>query len=151
MFRRTLFVWFPLVALVGTLLSASTSPAREAEEAGLHRALRASLFHLKAAREEIKDERFSRHREKIERDITTAIAEIEGALREGKIDAAYEPVKGWGEKYKSFRNLRQAVVELEIARSDVPKVDAAWARKKELRQAIDDAYLHAKEALEEVK
>ena len=151
MLRRALFVWSPLVALVGTLLSPSASPAWAVEEVSLHRALRASLYHLKAAREEVKDERFSRHREKVERDITIAIQEIEGALREGKIDAAYEPVKGWGDKYKSFRNLRQAVVELEIARSDIPKVEAPWARKKELRQAIDDAYAHTKEALDEVK
>jgi hypothetical protein len=151
MFRRALFVWLPFVALVGTLLSPSTSSAGPAEEASLHRALCASLYHLKAAREEIKDERFSRHREKVERDITVAIQEIEGALREGKIDPGFEPIKGWGDKYKSFRNLRQAVVELEIAHTNIPKVEAGWARKKELRQAIDDAYAHTKEALDEVK
>jgi hypothetical protein len=152
MLRRALFVCFPLVALVGVLLSADNCPARPADAEGLHRALRATVYHLRAAREEIKENQFpGRHRAKVEADITAAIREIEAALKEGKIELAYEPAKDWGAKYKSFRNLRQALVELDIAKNDLSKSTEGWARRKELRQAIDDAHLHVKEALDEVK
>lgn len=152
MLQRALFVWIPLVALVGILLSPNTCPARLPEGEGLNRALRATLFHLKKAREEIKATEFpGKHRERVERDITVAIREIEGALQQGKIDFAFEPAKGWDSKYKSFHNLRQALVELDIAKADVRKSAEPWAAKKELRQAIDDAQVHVKEALEDVK
>ncbi len=153
MLQRALFVWLPLVALVGVLLSADNCPARPAADAeGLHRALRATVHHLRAAREEIKDTKFpGRHRAKIEADITTAIREIEAALKEGKIELGYAPPKGWDEKYKSFHNLRQALVELDIAKADLRNSTERWFMRKELRQAIDDAHLHVKEALDELK
>jgi hypothetical protein len=153
MLRRALFVWLPLVALLGILLSPNTTPARPAAEGeGLHRALRATLFHLKEARAEIKETTFpGKHRERVERDITTAIREIEGALKEGKIDIAYVPPTGWRDKYKSFHNLRQALVELDTARGDLRNSKEPWFAKKEFRTAIDDAHAHVKEALEELK
>ncbi len=149
MMRRALLACLPVVALVGVLVSPNA--ARPEEGPATHRALRATLFHLKAAREEVKDEKFARFRERAEKDITIAIQEIEGALREAKIDVAYEPERGWGDKWKSFRNLNQAIVELEIARKDLDAEKGEWARKKELRAAIDDAFVHTKEALAEAK
>src|SRR5262249_24936772 len=108
-------------------------------------------YHMKEAREEVKDERFQRHRERIEEDLKVAIREIEGALGEGKIDVRYEPAREWDKKYKSFRHLRQALEELDLAREEVRKEKGDWAKRRELRQAIEDAHKHIREALEEIK
>jgi hypothetical protein len=115
------------------------------------RALRAALYHMKEAREEIKDERLQRHRERIEANLRIAIREVETALGAAKIDVRYEPTKGWDEKHKTFRHLRQALVELDLAKGEVEREKGDWARRRELRQAIEDAHRHVKDALEEIK
>jgi hypothetical protein len=116
-----------------------------------YRALRAALYHMKEAKEEIKDERFSRHRERVEKDLREAIREIERALGEAKVEVKYEPARGWDEKYKSFKNLRQAMAELELAKEELRKEKGDWARRKELMGAIEDARTHLKDAFEEIK
>jgi len=72
-------------------------------------------------------------------------------MREGKIETRYEPSRGWDEKYKTFRHLRQALVELDEARKELEDEKGDWARRKELRQAIDDAHGHIADALKEIK
>ena len=84
-------------------------------------------------------------------DINRAIDEIESALRGAKLDLAYTPEGNWKSKWKSFHNLHQALVELDIAHNDLPKVNADWARRKELRDAINDARTNVKAALDDIK
>jgi hypothetical protein len=116
-----------------------------------YRPLRAALYHLKEAKEEINHERFSRHRKKVDRDLQIAIREIERALGEAKIDSRYEPSRGWDEKHGSFRHLRQALVELDQAGDELRREKGDWARRRELKDAIENARDHIKEALEESK
>src|SRR5437660_1113550 len=118
-----------LVVMAGLVLSLG---GRAWADEGPHRALRAALYHLKEAREEMRDDRFKPHRERVERDVNTAIRELERALKEGRIETRYEPTKGWGEKYRSFRHLRQALVELDVARTEVRTEKGDWARRREL-------------------
>jgi hypothetical protein len=151
MLHRRLLVALPLVVAGGVLYLLSGCTARARAEETPHRALRAALYHMKEAKEEFKDERLERHREKIERDLKAAIREIEGALREAKIDVKYEPSRGWDEKYKSFRHLRQAMAELDEAREAVSKEKGEWARRRELKEAIEDARQHLEEVLKDIK
>jgi hypothetical protein len=116
-----------------------------------YRALRAALYHMKEAKEEIRDERFSRHRERVERDLREATREIERGLGEAKVEVKYEPARGWDEKYKTFKNLRQALAELDLAKEEIRKEKGDWARRKELKEAIEDAHAHLKDALDEIK
>jgi hypothetical protein len=116
-----------------------------------HRAMRAALYHLKAAKEEVKEERFKRHRERVEKDIEIAIKEIERGLGEAKIDLKFEPVVGWDKGYKDFKNLRQALVDLDLAKEEISKEKGEWAKRKELKEAIEESHKHIKEALEEIK
>ena len=116
-----------------------------------HRALRAALYHLREAKEEIRDERFRAHRERVERDVNTAVRELERALKEGRIETRYEPPRGWGERFKSFRHLRQALAELDEARAELRNEKGEWARRKELREAIEDARMHVADALRDIK
>jgi len=116
-----------------------------------HRALRAALYHIKEAKEELKDERIGRHRERVQKDLRIAIEEIERGLGEGKIEVRYEPPKGWDEKHKTFRHLRQALVELDRAKAEVKEEKGEWARRRELIRAIEDAHEHVTEALREIK
>jgi predicted ribosome quality control (RQC) complex YloA/Tae2 family protein len=144
---RDLIGSFVLALLAGLV----AVPSVGARDESSHRALRAALYHLEAARDEVKDERFKKHRERVEKDITIAIREVEGALKAGKIEPKFEPVKGWDEKYKSFKHLRQAAVELAEAKKELLREKGEWARRKELIGAIDDAYAHIEEALKEIK
>jgi hypothetical protein len=137
-----------LVVLAGLVLSLA---GRASAAEGAHRALRAALYHLKEARVEVRDEKFKLHRERVERDISTAIREVERALKEGRIEARYEPNKGWGDKHKSFRHLRQALIELDEAKADIRAEKGDWARRRELREAIDDARNRVADALREIK
>jgi hypothetical protein len=153
---RSLIGTSVLAVVAGLLLSQGSPVQAEASgsEARLepeHRALRAALYHLKEAREEVKDERFKRHRERVEKDLKIAIIEVERALKEGKIEVKYEPAKGWDAKYKSFKHLHQALIELDAAKKDIREEKGAWARRKELLEAINDAHLHIDEALKEIK
>jgi hypothetical protein len=144
----------PLVAvgLALTLIGCTTPPPTTTSGVAVpHRALRAALYHLKEALEEVRDEKLQRHQERIERDIRTAIREIERALGEGKVDPHYEPHRGWDEQHKSFRHLRQALVELDEARDEVRREKGDWAQRRELKESIEDARGHVKEALEEIK
>jgi hypothetical protein len=136
--------------VAGMALYLSSGTSARAEE-GPHRALRAARWHLMQAKEEIRDERIGRHRERVEKDIRIAIEEIDRGLREGKIEARYEPAKGWDAKYKSFKHLRQALIELDEAKADVKKEKGEWARRKELLRSIEDAHEHVQEALKEAK
>jgi hypothetical protein len=113
--------------------------------------MRAALYHLKAAKEEVKEERFKRHRERVEKDIEIAIKEIERGLGEAKIDLKFEPVVGWDKGYKDFKNLRQALVDLDLAKEEISKEKGEWAKRKELKEAIEESHKHIKEALEEIK
>jgi hypothetical protein len=117
-----------------------------------HRALRAALYHLKEAREDLKSERIRpARRERAEKEIDRAVREIERGLKEGRIETRYEPAKGWDKDYKDLRHLRQALVELDEARKDLKEEKGEWARRKELIEAIDDAHKHTKEALDDLK
>jgi hypothetical protein len=116
-----------------------------------YRPLRAALYHMKAAREEVEDEKFKPHREKIERDLRAAIREIERALRDANIEVDYEPHKGWDERHKSLRHLRQALIELDLARDEVRKEKGDWARRRELKEAIEDAHDHLQDALKDIE
>jgi len=142
---------FGKVALivVGVTLSLLSSGFAQADEP--FRALRAALYHMKEAKEEVRDERFSRHRERVEKDLREATREIEKALGEAKVEVKYEPARGWDEKYKTFRNLRQALAELELAKEEIRKEKGDWARRKELMETIEDARAHLKDAFEEIK
>jgi len=151
MLHRRLFAWSVATVLAGAVLALSSGKAEARADAEPHRALRAALFHLKEARAEVKEEGFKKHRERVERDINRAIEELERACREGKIETNFRPESGWDTKYKSYKHLRQALAELDRASEELPKEKGEWARRKELREAVDDARRHVKEALEEVK
>jgi hypothetical protein len=145
---RKLIGLFVLVAAVGLVLSPRASALADD---GAQKALRAALFHMKEAKEEIKDERLKGHHDKIEKNVNTAIKEIEFAAKEGKFETKFEPVKGWDKDYKSFKHLRQAVVELKEAKKDLAEEKGDWARRKELRAAIDDAIEHLDTALKDIR
>jgi hypothetical protein len=147
MLRRRLIGRSVLAVLAGLVLSLVARGQAQAP----HRALRAALYHLKEAREEVRDERFKRYRERIERDVNTAIIEVERAMKEGRIEARYEPPRGWDEKYKSFKHLRQALVELGNAKIEIREEKGEWARRRELVLVIDEARAHIEEALREIK
>jgi nucleotide-binding universal stress UspA family protein len=138
-----------LVAGLGMSLTLAGCSSQAAEVP--YRPLRAALYHMREAKEEIKAEQFSRHRERVERDLRTAIREIEMALGEAKVDVAYEPRRGWDDQNKTFRHLRQALEELELARDEVRREKGDWASRRELKDAIEDARDRLREALEEIK
>jgi hypothetical protein len=140
-----------LVVLAGLALALTAGTYARAEE-GPHRALRAALYHLKEAKEDLRSERLRpERRERAEKDIERAIREIERGLKEGKIEARFEPAKDWEKGYKDFRHLRAAMVELDHARKEVKEEKGEWARRKELLEAIDDAHKHIKDALDDLK
>jgi hypothetical protein len=139
---------FVLVAAVGLVLSPS---ANARAEGGVQHALRAALYHMREAKDELKDERLKGHHDKIEKDLNTAIKEIEHAAKEGKFETKFEPAKGWDEKYKSFKHLRQATVELKEAKKDLAEEKGEWARRKELTSSINDALEHLEDALKDIK
>jgi predicted ribosome quality control (RQC) complex YloA/Tae2 family protein len=140
-----------LAVVAGLALSLVAGDYARAADAP-HRALRAALYHLKEAKEDLKSERFKRERrERAEKEIERAIREIERGLKEGKVEARYEPAKEWDKGFKDFRHLRQALVELDEARKELKEEKGEWARRKELLEAIDDAHKHTKEALEDLK
>jgi hypothetical protein len=140
-----------LVFMAGLALSLVVGANARAADAP-HRALRAALYHLKEAKEDLKSERIRpERRERAEKDIERAVREIEVGLKEGRIEARYEPPKGWDKDYKDFRHLRQALVDLDAARKELKEEKGEWAKRKELLEAIDAAQKNTKEALEDLK
>jgi hypothetical protein len=137
-----------VLAVLAGLLLAPAAPARPEEP---HRALRAALYHLREAREELKDKRLDRHRKRLERDLSVAIRELERALKEGRVESKYEPAKDWHKGYKDFRHLRRALAELDEARKGLRNERGEWARRKELLAAIDDARAHVQDALRDLR
>jgi hypothetical protein len=149
MLHRRLLGLSALVMALGMALALAGCQSHAAADP--YRPLRAALHHMKAAREEVEDEKFKPHREKIERDLRAATHEIERALRDANIDVGYEPHKGWDEKHKSLRHLRQALIELDLARDEVRKEKGDWAQRRELKEAIEDAHDHLRDALKDIE
>jgi hypothetical protein len=151
MLHRGLFGGPALLVAAGLVLSlVGGAPARAAEEA--HRALRAALYHMKEAKEELRSERIRpERRERAEKEIERAMKEIERGLEGVRVERRYEPPRGWDREYKDFRHLRQALRELEEAKKELKEERGEWARRKELSEAIDDARRHIKEALDDLQ
>jgi hypothetical protein len=144
MFHRSLLA---VPALV--VLSLATSAQAQSDR---HRELRAALYEMKQAKEDLKNERFKRHREKAEKELDVAITELERALKWARVETRYEPPRGHYDRFRDFRHLRQAMVDLEAAKREVRDEKGDWGgRRKELERAVDDAHARVKEALEDIK
>ncbi len=149
--HRREFVKSALVAVGGVAAVLGTrGRVRAADEP--RRALRAALFEMKAAKEDLKDDKFKRRREKAEKDLDVAIDELERALKWAKVDVRYEAPKNRYEKFKDFRHLHAAMEDLELAEKEVRDEKGDWGgRRKELERAIEDARARVKEAMEDIK
>ena len=143
-----LFAKLALAMLLALVLSLGTSTRAQAQ-GGRVPALRAAVYEMKEAKEDLKGERFKRSREKAEKELGIAIEEIERALKWAKVDFRYEPPKGHYDGFKDYRHLRQALADLDAAKKEVRDEKGDWVgRRKELEKAIDDAHARVKEVLE---
>jgi hypothetical protein len=145
---QRLFVRSVVAIVVGVPLLVSASLC--AQE-GPFAHLTSAIYEMREAREELKAERFKRHREQAVKDLNVAIDETEAAIREAKIELRrYEGPKNPKEYYKAYRDfphLRHAVVELREAKKEIER-----EKRREFGKAvkaIDVAIIRVEEALKD--
>ena len=73
-------------------------------------------------------------------------------MKEGRIEARFEPAKGWDKDYKDLRHLRRAAAELEVARKELKDVPGnLGGLRDKVGDALDIAVKETEKCLEFAK
>ena len=111
-------------AALASLTLLASSPAAKADENPFEH-LASALYEIRAAKEELKHERFVRHWEAAVRDLEVAAVDTEKALAEAKVEfRRFEGPRESKEYYKGYRDfphLRHALVELNEAKKEIER------------------------------